>query len=105
MPVRLHEGWSRTPIEPNGATYKIRFDWRQSQAASAVLATEGMTEVIHVKLNGRNLGMRFTYPFRFDLGAALRPGSNELELTHIERHTFTSKLGEIWLRPYYELRV
>jgi hypothetical protein len=25
--MALREGWSRTPLEPNGALYKCRFDW------------------------------------------------------------------------------
>lgn len=104
-PQPLEGGWSRTPVEPNGAAYRIRFDWTNTTARSAVLAIEDMTQVLHVKLNGRDLGMRFAYPFRFDLGDALKRGSNELEITHVERHTFTSKLGKIRLEPYYELRV
>jgi hypothetical protein len=103
--IALQQAWSRRSVQPNGATYRITFDWRQDHARSAVLIIDDMTQVIHVKLNGRDLGMRFARPFRFDLGSALRLGSNQLELKHVERHTFTSMLGQIRLQPYYELRV
>ncbi len=104
-PVTISEGWSRMPLEGNGAIYRVRFDWPRGNAPSGVLLIEDMTQVIHAKLNGKDLGMRFTYPFRFDLGTALKPGPNELELKHIERHTFTSRLGKVKVQPYYEFRV
>jgi hypothetical protein len=70
-----------------------------------MLEISGMTQVLRVKLNGQDLGTRFTYPFRFELGSALREGRNEIELEHVERHTFTSKLGRVRLIPYYEFRI
>ena len=98
-------GWTRTATEGNGAIYRTNFEWPSDAAATAALVIEGMTEVIHVKLNGKDLGLRFSYPFRFDLGAALRPGRNTLELEHIERYTFTSKLGTVRIVPYQALEV
>ncbi|MGH9453343.1 MAG: glycosyl hydrolase [Terriglobia bacterium] len=103
--IKLREGWSRAPLKPNGAIYKVKFDWPGGPAQSATLVIGNMTQVIHAKLNGKDLGTRFTYPFRFDLSAALRPGQNELELKHVERHTFTSQLGDVLLQPYYEIAV
>ncbi len=102
--IALHEGWTRTPLQSNGAVYDIKFEWLQSHADSAVLVIENMTQVIHASLNGKDMGMQFTYPFRFDLGCSLTPGPNELRLKHIERYTYTSMLGQISLHPYYELR-
>jgi hypothetical protein len=104
-PVFLHEGWSRSPLQANGATYKVKFDWKQGHASSAAMVIENMTQVVHAELNSKDCGMRFTYPFRFDLGLHLQPGSNELSLKHIERYTYTSKLGKISLHPYYELKI
>lgn len=104
-PLEIREGWSRTPFKPNGAVYKARFRWPQAAPRSARLAIENMTQVIHATLNGKDLGMRFTYPFHFDLSSALQPGLNELELKHIERYSFTSKLGDITVNPFYEIRV
>jgi hypothetical protein len=64
-----------------------------------------MTQVIEARLNGKDLGLRFAYPFRFDLAGALRAGSNELELRHVERYSFKSRLGKIKIVPYYEFRI
>jgi hypothetical protein len=64
-----------------------------------------MAQVIEAKLNGKDLGLRFAYPFSFELGSALLPGSNQLELQHVERYTLTSRLGNIKVVPYYEFRV
>jgi hypothetical protein len=104
-PLLLREGWSRTPVPPNGAIYKCRFDFPADLGPSAKLTLEDMTQSLEVKLNGKELGWRFAYPFDFDLGEALRPGPNELELRHVERYTFTSHLGKIKVAPYYEYRV
>lgn len=105
VPLTLRDGWTRAPRVPNGATYTCSFPWRELRFVSAALSIENMTQVIEVKLNGKPLGMKFTYPFRFDLGPALRDGSNELEITHTERHTFTSSLGQISVQPFYEFHV
>lgn len=101
----LQEGWSRSPIDPNGAVYSCAFDWPQQAPLSAVLIVEDMTQVIMVRLNGKDLGQRFTYPFRFELGSALQAGRNQLELRHVERYTFTSRLGKVRVASYYELHV
>ncbi|HUZ46345.1 MAG TPA: glycosyl hydrolase [Terriglobia bacterium] len=103
-PLTIH-GWSRTEIEPNGALYKGGFDWPYDTPASAGLLLSNMTQVVSVKLNGKALGMRFTYPFRFDLGPGIQAGSNEIEIEHIERYTYVSKLGDVKLIPYFETRV
>lgn len=104
-PLTLDNGWARTPRAPNGATYTCTFSWRGRRDLSAALSIENMTQVIEARLNGKPLGMRFTYPFRFDLGSTLRSGSNDLELLHTERHTFTSALGKISVQPFYEYNV
>jgi hypothetical protein len=103
--LTLREGWSSTPIEPNGALYKCGFEWPHGEGIGAVLVIEGMSQVISAKLNHEDLGTRFVHPFRFELGSALRPGANELELRHVERYNFKSRLGNIRVAPYYELRV
>jgi len=92
-------------VEPNGALCKCRFDWPKDLVPSARLVVEGMTQVIDAKLNGKDLGLRFAYPFSFELGGALRMGPNELELRHVEQYTFTSRLRNIKVVPYYEFRV
>ncbi len=82
-----------------------RFDWPQGSVLSAGLVIEGMTQVIEAKLNGKDLGLRFAYPYRFELGGALRPGSNELELRLVERYTFKPRRGNIKIVPYCEFRI
>jgi hypothetical protein len=49
--------------------------------------------------------MRFAWPFRFDLGPHLAPSANQLEISHVERHTYESKLGEVSLVPYSALEI
>jgi hypothetical protein len=39
-----------------------------------------VADLATVKVNGRDLGTRWIAPWQFDLTAALRPGSNELEI-------------------------
>jgi len=101
----VRQGWERTPIEPNGATYRAKFEWTPRTGVSAELVVTDMSQVIHVKLNGKELGMRFTYPYHFELGPALQAGENQLELEHVERYTFTSKLGTVRIVPYYLFRI
>jgi hypothetical protein len=103
--LNLKEGWASSPGESGGVVYKCRFNWPQGSVTSAGLVIEGMTQVIEAKLNGNDLGLRFAPPFRFELGGALRPGSNELELRHVERYSFKSHLGNIKIAPYYEFRI
>jgi len=103
--MALQDGWSSRPAESGGVLYKCQFEWPQNSLRSAGLGIEGMTQVIEARLNGKDLGLRFAYPFRFDLAGALRAGSNELELRHVERYSFKSRLGKIKIVPYYEFRI
>jgi hypothetical protein len=105
LSMALREGWSSGLAESGGVLYKCQFEWPQKSVLSAGLVIEGMTQVIEAKLNGKDLGLRFAYPFRFELGGALRTGPNELELRHVERYSFKSHLGNIKIVPYYEFRV
>jgi hypothetical protein len=101
---RLVEGWSRMSLDGNAARYTTSFDWIPAPDRSAELRVERMTEVIRVRLNGADLGMKFAYPFRFDLAGHLRAGRNTLEIEHVERNTFESKLGDVSLVPYYSAK-
>jgi hypothetical protein len=117
MPLRLAEGFGslrgcdffdlRAFLGPLKLLFSVPVcgQIQKSHSLSARLVVEGMTQVIEAKLNGRDLGLRFAYPFSFELGGALRAGPNELELRHVERYTFTSRLGNIKVVPYYEFRV
>jgi hypothetical protein len=103
--IDLRQGWISSPADSGGVLYKCQFDWPHDAVLSAELVIEGMTQVLEARLNGKDLGLRFAYPFRFELGGALRPGSNELELRHVERYSFPSRLGNIKIVPYYEFRI
>ncbi|WP_433375481.1 hypothetical protein ACQPZX_06015 [Actinoplanes sp. CA-142083] len=64
------------PEYSGGVRYRQRF---QAPAASIVDLgrVRGTAEVI---LNGRSLGVRVCAPYTFEVGDALRPGANELEV-------------------------
>jgi hypothetical protein len=104
-PMELRQGWERKPADSNSVLYRVSFDWRPSAQNGALLEIDDMTQIVFVSLNGQDLGMRFTYPFRFDLSSALRVGQNELAIRHIERYSFTSRLGLARVVPYYSLIV
>ena len=70
----LRDGWSNSRVESGGVLYKCRFDWPRDTLLTAALVIDGMTQVIKARLNGKDLGLRFAYPFRFDLGGALQTG-------------------------------
>jgi hypothetical protein len=98
--IDLNNGWTRNEADGNRAIYRTQFIWPRQQPPNALLVIEGMTQVLLAKLNGTPLGTRLAHPFRFDLSPALRTGSNALELEHVERHTFRSKLGTVRVLPY-----
>lgn len=104
-PLRLREDWSRTPGAANSASYAVRFEWEPAAGTGAELRIGDMTQHIAVCLNGSNLGARFAYPFRFEMSAALRAGSNLLEIQHTERNTFESKLGTVDVVPFHRYRI
>lgn len=66
------------------AVYRTRFTlpadrWGRGQSLALDL---GRVEVMaRVRLNGRDLGVRWTAPFRYDITAAARSGANDLEIT------------------------
>jgi hypothetical protein len=103
-PLVLSNGWQRIAGVRGAATYTTTFK-STGLGPSAELHVDGMTQVIHPKLNGHDLGMRFAWPFRFDLGPHLSPSANQLEISHVERHTYESKLGEVSIVPYSALEI
>jgi hypothetical protein len=103
-PVVLSGTWKRTPGTRGAASYTTNFD-SGPLGLLAELHVNGMTEIIHPRLNGHDLGMRFAWPFRFDLRPHLSPSTNQLEISHVERHTYESMLGEIRIVPYSALEI
>ncbi len=65
------------------ATYIAQFDWKPSSnvARQTIAIDLGRVEVMaQVTLNGRDLGIIWTSPFRIDATAALKPDTNILEI-------------------------
>jgi glycosyl hydrolase family 106( putative alpha-L-rhamnosidase) len=64
------------------ATYRTRFDWNPGRLApgTRVFLDVGEVHVMAgVKLNGQDLGIAWTAPWRLDAARALKPGVNEIE--------------------------
>jgi hypothetical protein len=77
--------WNRRP--ENGirffsgiATYEKVFDWDKGGEGSVYLEFENIIEVARVTLNGADLGILWTKPFRAEITAALKPGINLLRV-------------------------
>jgi hypothetical protein len=63
------------------ATYKASFDWTRELPGRAVLCFERVREAAEVRLNGRSIGVLFNPPWAVEMGNALRPGRNDIEVT------------------------
>jgi hypothetical protein len=61
--------------------YRASFDWARPVPERCVLGFAQVREAAEVRLNGRPLGILFNPPWAVDLGRALRPGKNDLEIT------------------------
>ena len=79
------EDWSKRP-EPGirfysgTAIYKLGFDWEGGANGAACLDLGAVEVIAQVKLNGVDCGIAWTPPYRVEIGKALRPGYNELEV-------------------------
>lgn len=78
--------------------YEARFAWAQAGAA-ATLDLGAAYEVAEVFVNGLPAGLRICPPYRFELGALLRPGANTLviEVTNTlgtEQRDFFSRFAQ-----------
>jgi hypothetical protein len=91
----------RKPLDGNRALYFARFRWTAAPHQGAELRISRMSEHIAARLNKAPAGIRFTYPFHLDLTALLRGGESLIEVEHVERHTFVSKLGRVEIVPYH----
>ncbi|MBN2507416.1 MAG: glycoside hydrolase [Verrucomicrobia bacterium] len=82
--------WTRRPEEgirfySGTATYRKTFDLPPSLAISnlnseIVLDLGDVRQLAEVRLNGRNLGVLWTFPFRVGVTGVLKPAGNELEI-------------------------
>jgi hypothetical protein len=64
------------------ATYKKSFQWNGSspEARQVFLELGAVKNLARVRLNGRELGVVWTAPWRVDVTGALKAGKNELEI-------------------------
>ncbi len=81
------EDWTTRPEEgiqhySGTATYKKSFEWKESpQGGGQVFLDLGVVRnLARVRLNGRDLGVVWTAPWRVDVSGALKNGGNELEI-------------------------
>ena len=64
-------------------TYNTSFDFslEENKEYELTLGEVGHVGLACVRLNGKDLGFRWTKPFRFDVSQSLKDGLNELEVT------------------------
>jgi hypothetical protein len=66
------------------AIYEKTFDWpdakHKTQAVKLFLDLGDVHELAQVRLNGKNLGVVWSPPFRLDISAAIKTGKNKLEV-------------------------
>ena len=71
-------------IRDSTATYRKCFDFPSeiSPAKSHIVLDLGQVQVLaQVKLNGQDLGIRWTPPYRVDITGAVQAGENTLEVS------------------------
>ena len=83
------DDWSKRPEKgikfySGTATYRKAFELPESKNQNSkfksFLDLGKVTVMARVKLNGKDLGVVWTDPFRVDITSAARPGANTLEL-------------------------
>ncbi len=68
------------PFFSGTACYEMKFDWQGTVPKSAALSLVEVYETAQVFINGIEAGVRIAPPYVFDVGKALRPGENQLEI-------------------------
>ena len=63
------------------AKYRAAFDFRPEDSQRVFLDLGKVEVTAGVRLNGKDLGILWKPPFRMDITGALKPGSNELEVS------------------------
>ena len=79
------EDWSKRPergirFYSGTAIYTHRFEWGGDTIDGAFLDLGAVEVIAQVKLNGKDCGIAWTPPYRVEIGKALKPGRNELEV-------------------------
>jgi hypothetical protein len=79
------EDWSKRPEEgiryySGMATYRKTFDAPRGDHRELYLDLGEVKNVAQVRLNGKDLGVVWTAPWRVAVGDAIKPGENHLEI-------------------------
>jgi len=79
------QSWSESPLPgvkyfSGTATYRTKVDLPQTAGQHFILTLKDLHEICTVRVNGQNLGTIWAMPYRLDITAGLRNGSNTLEL-------------------------
>ena len=80
------EDWATRPEDgirhySGTATYRTAFESKSQHPKSKMFLDLGLVKnIARVRLNGRDLGVVWTAPWRVDITNALKPGANELEI-------------------------
>jgi len=80
------EDWTTRPEDgiryySGTATYRTTFESKPQDPKSAIYLDLGLVKnVARVRLNGRDLGVIWTAPWRMEITGALKSGANELEI-------------------------
>ncbi len=80
------EDWSQRPEDgiryySGTATYRTTFNFPAQNPASAIFLDLGVVKnVARVRLNGRDVGVVWTAPWRIEITGALKSGANALEI-------------------------
>ena len=62
------------------ATYTKTFIWNEDVSSQLLLNFEDINNIAEVKVNGKDVGVLWTYPFRINISEALKKGTNALEV-------------------------
>ncbi|AGA77964.1 glycosyl hydrolase [Echinicola vietnamensis] len=62
------------------AVYKTSFDWNKKDEGVFWLHLGEVANIASVKVNGKDCGIAWTFPYQVDISDALRNGQNELEI-------------------------
>lgn len=62
------------------AVYNKEFNWGESNLDNVWLDLGDIANIADVRLNGKNCGIVWTYPYRLEISEALKTGKNTLEI-------------------------
>ncbi|MBA7554979.1 hypothetical protein ES705_47620 [subsurface metagenome] len=99
-------GHSATKNFSGTAKYSITFDKPEQQADDWLLDLGRVRESASVKVNGQLIGVLWSFPFRIDIGDALRDGKNtlEIEVTNLSANRIADvDRGKVPWKKFYNI--